>query len=709
MVALTARPIRVLGSTQVSFPVAWHTIVGYAATAAGFGQALSDNSDATWIGPTIAGPDNILEIQMDPASIPTLPSADKNPVWLSAVARIRLKEPTGTTQVNVTMRYKKPDGTWMTSNNVRVAPTNSIQTFTVPIWTDLAGQPCYTVIGGVQTPLIPEILVWQAAGGAQNLLAYEAYIDLVANEAPIAIPNVTGNTVGSTPVVSWDVSDAENDPQYSFIVKVFSQAQYTAAGFNPAQSLPIASFNNGAEVMDPSTNSVTVSPVPVGTNYRAYVGLRDQYHGAGSQRWAFAAFDIGVVLGATPVITGAADNTNNRAVLTFQGFDNMLATDDADLEASIGTWLAGSNVVVSQSADFAFAGTKSLKMSAVGAGASMAAVSAFPTGIPVVAGQSYWFSHEARAAASPRTVAIGVAWYDSTNTQIGGLGVSPGAPDVVGGWTQDTVTATAPAGAVVCLFYDIVLSPGAANELHYFDQHVIKPAGSTVWTRGGLVPSQAVTFERSDDAQATWKPVYALTGLDEPNGTQFGTHYDLSQPVGATSYYRAYSISYDTSTGQPVAIKSAYSNIVGPITVTAPVAPPSSPTGAGFWLIDLSDATPTGKLRISIRGDWETDRDEIQALFRPLGRHKPVVLGDGVQGEVVTLPLNFFDAASYNQFETLRARAKVLLIQTDFGQQLYVRLGATRKTIMPASTARLGPKPYRSVDTTATEVDLVTA
>lgn len=101
-----------------------------------------------------------------------------------------------------------------------------------------------------------------------------------------------------------------------------------------------------------------------------------------------------------------------------------------------------------------------------------------------------------------------------------------------------------------------------------------------------------------------------------------------------------------------------------------------TPVLLGAWLKDPLD--PAGNVEVEL-GDnaLELTSVEQQGVFRGLGRAEPVVLTGAIGLESGKLGLVLLPAARA-KVEALRARQRTLLLQTPFGDHLYLRLGPDR-------------------------------
>lgn len=133
-----------------------------------------------------------------------------------------------------------------------------------------------------------------SAGGVPEADVYWSEIWIEIHYATVPTTTVstpTGTQSTNIPLVSWAHSaGSDGGPQTKYRVKVFSQAQYTAGGFNPATSG--ATWDSG-EVTSTAT-SVNTPALPNGVTYRAYVITSQNIHG--TTQWAdwtsFSTFTV---------------------------------------------------------------------------------------------------------------------------------------------------------------------------------------------------------------------------------------------------------------------------------------------------------------------------------------------------------------------------------------------------------------------------------
>ena len=139
--------------------------------------------------------------------------------------------------------------------------------------------------------------------------------------------------------------------EIAYEVKLFTPAQYNAAGFDPATSTPFWGTQGISASLDyvdgstPSTESVGETPeTPLPNSaYRAYARGRRYFAAAQWGAWATLDFTVGVTPPNDPTISAALDDANQRVGLTVTpvataGFDAPLYTVERSVDGE--TWEA---------------------------------------------------------------------------------------------------------------------------------------------------------------------------------------------------------------------------------------------------------------------------------------------------------------------------------------------------------------------------------
>lgn len=257
------------------------TIIGGSAT---HHAAHSDNSDATYSQKT-AGQE-LLRTNFDNISLPF------NAQIRSVTFRIRMNGASPTDEIKI-IQYDD-----FGANRVIVdglAHTNINTLTTLPYATSADGLPWDAqFVNAIE-------LSYERKSG--TIRVYEAYIDVLYNEEPVA--TVTAPTEGSSvtdttrPTITWTYADPEADAQERYIVKIFSAAQYGDPGFNPSTSTP--TWTSG-EVLSTATSKVVPIDLVNGTTYRAYVRVADAGSNGRYSLWDNNTFTINVTPPPAPAL-----------------------------------------------------------------------------------------------------------------------------------------------------------------------------------------------------------------------------------------------------------------------------------------------------------------------------------------------------------------------------------------------------------------------
>lgn len=500
---------------------------------------------------------------------------------------------------------------------------------------------------------------------------YDVWLEVETNVIPTATTILPASNVTTTtrPIVKATYNDSDNDISKSCQFKIFSAAQYGIGGFNPASSpntwdsgvVSQGVFN--LQVIGNLTPNVDLTN---GTTYKVYVQLVQSVDSKVGAWTAGTAFAMAISAPAQPVLTATVDDANARITLAFQGRDNLLSYNDSSFETSVAGYTqtnATLSRVTSQSRDAA----ASMQLSST-AGGNMAATSATGTnGVPVIANQTYEALASVKSAVSVRSCRIDIIWYTAAGATIS-TSNGTAANDATGGWTQIVCAATAPGTAAFAAVVVNVLATGAAAEVHFVDQVSIAPLSSTVWSLGGFnVAGTTYIIEKSVDAGVTWS---ALRGsaFAAVITTQAMTIYDYEALPAQSTQYRARVSGVSPVSGSTVTgINSA--------TATATSNPTMGAPYTGWYLKDPLDATQNQA--IDFNGtSFDTVQHEEMAVYKPLGRSKPLIVTDVIRGEDGELHVECDTLAKSLAFEAIRNQQHTLLLQRAYAdpKQWYIRL-----------------------------------
>lgn len=180
---------------------------------------------------------------------------------------------------------------------------------------------------------------------------------------------------------------------------------------------------------------------------------------------------------------------------------NVVLAADSGFESGVATWTpypgGTTHVSIASSTAQALDGVRSLAMTSIDGTAPVAAASARSAVGAVTPNWSYTFSVWVRAETTVRGMLPVIDWYVSPVGAYISSSVGAGGTDSNTGWTQMTVTGTAPSNATSAVIRVQSATNAATGETHYVDRAVMTEGGqptSTVQPGGTpnlLTPNQA--------------------------------------------------------------------------------------------------------------------------------------------------------------------------------------------------------------------------
>lgn len=634
------------------------TITGSASTIT---QALSDNSDTTFVKRTSGTLTKSFVLDMGTYTL----GADE--AVESVAVNVRMARPDAGSKVYVRqgvvtdaaagiIRYGAAD---------QYAGSASLET--------VSGAPRVTAPDGSawdQTRLnnlVVKVTDYASASvGITSLYELEAVATI--NTRPSASVTTPTGTVtdSSRPAVSWTYTDADDDAQSVYEVKVFTAAQYGAAGFDPDAST--ATWESG--LVSSSDTGVTI-PVDLdtGTTYRAYVRVG---HPLGPSNflsdWVYAQFTMNYAAPPPPSLDVAFSPGFNVVYITATGRTNYLSDDDSVFTASVGSWVPVAACNLTRDTGTFEVGVASLGIEST-SGATMKA----RTGLYAVAtdGQRVSGIADFRADAVGRSSRVALYWYDSSASLIS---VTDGSliTSTFTGWTTASVSAVPPAGTASAALGVEIQSP-ASGEDHYVDKAALHPGPTPTWGPGGLYEAQTILVERSTDNGVTWEEV-SESDANVPN--QVAQSDDYTALRDQTNVYRARTVGI--TSGQEV-LSSPWSGDAA-----------AYATNDGNWWIKALGSPTLNIGNVNVQGPIQENVTQSVGVFRPLGRSTPVVVSGEIYGSdgdysILLVGEDEWDAAQGILF----GFTGNVCVQDPFGNQKIVRL--VSRTIQEEGT-RANPR-----------------
>jgi len=202
---------------------------------------------------------------------------------------------------------------------------------------------------------------------------------------------------------------------------------------------------------------------------------------------------------------------------------------------------------------------------------------------------------------------------------------------------------------------------------------------------GGLV-SQYFEAQRSDDGGT----VYAVIrdGDDiTPNASYVGTAVDYEAPRGVVAYYRARSVGVDSSSNE---FPSAYSTVQQVLV-----------TNDETWWFKAVTSPDINLGSVRVLAQLDTNIEEANTVFRPLGATRPIVVAGPLQGEDGIYSIKTITEDEWDAFYPILNYQGTLLVQDPLENQKYVRITARTFTAESQQNATI----HRNIELAYVEVD----
>lgn len=314
------------------------------------------------------------------------------------------------------------------------------------------------------------------------------------------------------PFITGTYTDPDGETSQYFNVRVFSQAQYDAGGFNPDTTTPAwehpaypLTVNSGA-----SFSVLITQALSTNTNYKAWVRASETGAGQRWGNWASSAspFLIQTAPGvsndppAQPRITATADQINQRVILDLEARDNLLTRNQASIDSGTVGWevSTGASTLTRDSTNF-FQGGGALQWTATAASSTVRTIGG--QAIPVLPNRTYSFGGRVRAPVASRNARLRVTWYTSAGATIGSIINGTSTALTSGSFTDLTnLQAVSPATAAYVQL-SIEVTNAVAAEVYRADNMFISLGTLTAWSRGGLAAEIGAlndSFNRADGA-----------------------------------------------------------------------------------------------------------------------------------------------------------------------------------------------------------------
>lgn len=181
-----------------------------------------------------------------------------------------------------------------------------------------------------------------------------------------------------------------------------------------------------------------------------------------------------------------------------------------------------------------------------------------------------------------------------------------------------------------------------------------------------------VTVQRSADAGTTWENVRGAVDAPIAFATPT-TFYDYEAPLDVALLYRASALGFVS--GVPTSTSAWSSN--ASVTLAAPDG----------WNLKVPLQPSLNIIGVNVIGNPSEQIDEDLGIFRPIDRRYPVIVAGELTGWDGDLTIETIDEADWLKVRTIIEAQALLLLQSPFGWQKYIRLiGGGKTSIMGTPT-----------------------
>lgn len=303
-------------TTETLRPDGTVTLAGSITGAATAHAATNDDSDSSYVQLASGG---YVDVNLDTFTLPA------GAVTKTVRARARVWASTST---SVAVLYMLDAGVVLGS----ATQFSGIETY--PTVDELYGLEIAATLTQAQIDGL-RVQVARGVGAASSLRVGEIYAEvLYATQPSVTVTAPTGTVTDTTsPTATWTYTEGtDGGPQSRARVKVFSAAQYGAAGFNPDTST--ATYDSG-EVLGSSVAHAFTSAIANGT-YRCYVKAAQTINAVAHwSEWDYEAFTMDAATPDAPTVATSAQTTTARIKVTVtKAVGDTVPFDLVDVERS---------------------------------------------------------------------------------------------------------------------------------------------------------------------------------------------------------------------------------------------------------------------------------------------------------------------------------------------------------------------------------------
>lgn len=533
---------------------------------------------------------------------------------------------------------------------------------------------------------------------------YELYVDYTYVTVPTTAVTV-GGTITDTnlPEVTWsNTLDSDGGAQTTYEVKVFTDAQYLAGGFDPDTSSP---FETSGQTSSAAAGWTPTDPQPDDT-YRAYVRVAQTVNGSLHwSDWAYDEYTVSVDLPATPTIAVYAEANEARIRIEITDTPGGAATtDDFELQVStdggttyqhvrglladgIITPEAGNTIVYDWEAPNGTAATYRVRARHDYSGVYAASAWAYPRGrINLVTNpKAETATTNWSVAASAGIVSTAISretcnWHtgaaycfqvtginssgDSTTRTLRlaykSAGTGGQAVSAQTDYTFSAYVKTIDASADVTLGYRWVVI--------WYDSggSTLSTSTQSPYTQDEGVTDQRISYSVASPASAAYAFARLEVACTDPGADDTVTFQATAIMIEAASAAASYGDGDTTGWAWSGTADASESYEIDPVTWTS----------SDWWIKNPVD--PSQNMVVEVHSQVDRNRPVRQGTFHALGATYPVVITDTRAAASGTIVLRTDDEADQALLDDLLDAGVTLLVQapsTDHWPDRYVRFG----------------------------------
>ena len=202
----------------------------------------------------------------------------------------------------------------------------------------------------------------------------------------------------------------------------------------------------------------------------------------------------------------------------------------------------------------------------------------------------------------------------------------------------------------------------------------------------GSYTSQYFDVHRSDDAGSIYAGVRDGENLT-PDGSYKAIAIDYEAPRGGVSWYRARAVGVNASSEE---FPSAWSTVQQVLI-----------TNDETWWFKAVTSPSINLGSIRVLAELDTNIDEPNTVFRPLGATRPIVVAGPLQGEDGIYSIKTINETEWDNLYPLIEYQGTILVQDPLGNQKYIRIISRTWSAESKQDGTV----YRDIDLAYVEVD----